>query len=150
VVAALACSCTDAGRCGPSSGVVERVVDGDTIVLAGGQKIRYLDVDTPESTASVECFGPEAAAWNEARVVGREVQLTYDEQCTDRYGRLLAHVWVDGTDVGLEEVQQGYGCALIIAPNVDGRQAFEDAQQVARVTPLGLWAECETPWPCGD
>jgi micrococcal nuclease len=75
--------------------------------------------------------------------------LTYDARCLDTYGRLLAHVWVDGTDVGLEEVAGGLGCALVIPPNEDGREAFEAAEQVARVRGRGLWGACRRPWPCG-
>jgi len=145
-------SCDPGAACGPARGVVERVVDGDTIVLAGGVRVRYLNVDTPESTPSAgqECFGPDASAYNAARVEGREVQLTYDARCVDRYGRLLAHVWENGTDVGLDEVARGYGCVLIVPPNDDGREAFEAAEQVARAHGRGLWGACRRPWPCGE
>ncbi len=149
---AAGCDGEDGSRCGPSRGVVERVVDGDTVVLADGTKVRYLDVDTPESTNTTECWGPEAAAYNESLVLGREVRLEYDEECTDRYGRLLAHVFVDGRNVGLEEVLQGYGCAMILEPNVAGRQAFEEAQQIANAYGRGVWqwepGGCDQPWPC--
>lgn len=150
LVPALA-GCGEGETCGPSRGVVERVVDGDTIVLAGGLKVRYLNVDTPEATTQVECFGPEAAEYNRSRVEGREVELTYDAECHDRYGRLLARVWVDGVDVGLDEVRNGYGCVLIIEPNVGARETFEEAEQVAQARGHGLWKECRTEGiPCGD
>ena len=137
-------SCEPAKSCGPASAAVERVIDGDTVVLRGGQRVRYLNVDTPESTAKngKECFGSEASEYNSGRVEGREVQLTYDSQCLDQYGRLLAHVWADGTDVGLDEVGLGYAYAMILPPNVDGREAFEAAEEIARAHGMGLWSAC--------
>jgi micrococcal nuclease len=140
-------ACNPDDPCGPASAVVASVVDGDTIVLEGGTKVRYLDVDTPESTNEIECYGEEAAAYNESRVLGRVVRLTYEAQCTDRYGRLLAHVWLDGEAVGLDLVTNGYGCALIIAPDDEQRARFEDAENVARAYGRGLWSACGDPPP---
>lgn len=144
--------CSGESPCGPSHGIVEIVVDGDTVVLAGGIRVRYLNVDTPEDTSIVECFGPEATAFNESSVLGREVDLTYDQQCTDRYGRLLAHVWSEGQDVGLDLVTEGHGCAMIMAPNVTDQQAFIDAQKVAMANGRGVWkwGGCHEPWPCRE
>ncbi len=85
-----ACASTPGSTCGPSSGLVERVIDGDTIVLATGEKIRYLLVDAPETTnGHDDCFGSNAATFNSDLVLNKTVDLTYDTQCTDMYGRLL-------------------------------------------------------------
>ena len=51
-------------RCGPAKGVVARVVDGDTIELESGERIRYLMVDTPETFGGEECYGAEAKQFN--------------------------------------------------------------------------------------
>ena len=64
-------------RCGPASAVVVEVIDGDTVVLDTGEKIRYLMVDTPEITnGKSECFGPEARTFNQEYVLGQDVELT--------------------------------------------------------------------------
>jgi len=133
---------------GPRKAIVARVVDGDTIVLQDGRKVRYLDVDCPEATTVVECFGEEAREANEAMVLGREVDLQYESQCEDEYGRLLAHVFVDGRVVGLDLVAQGYGCALVIPPNTEHGEDFRQAQEWARAHGLGLWGACRDDLPC--
>src|SRR5262245_66537805 len=86
-------------ECGPSSGQVARVVDGDTLTLAEGPTVRLLLVDAPESTGGQrECYGPEASAALRALAEGQPVALTYDEACADRYGRLLAYVAHEGRE----------------------------------------------------
>ncbi len=81
---------------------VTEVVDGDTVVVAfpGGRSetVRLLGVDTPETVdpdEPVECYGPEASAFTHARLDGRQVRLEKDREERDRYGRLLAYVYVD-------------------------------------------------------
>ena len=67
----------ETSRCGPVSAEVAEVIDGDTIVLGGGEKVRYLLVDTPEITnGKNECFGAEARNFNAEYVLGRTVELT--------------------------------------------------------------------------
>src|SRR6187401_1781648 len=93
LVLGLAAGCSDRADCGPESAVVTRVIDGDTLELVGGERVRYLLVDTPESTnGHDECFGAEASEFNRSLVEGRRVALRYAEQCRDRYARLLAYV----------------------------------------------------------
>lgn len=102
---------------------ITRVVDGDTIVVrfADGQEetIRLLDVDTPETVkpnAPVECFGPEASAYMQQRLCGAAeggrcsgIKVQVEPAERDRFGRLLAYVWVDGVLLNEELVAQGYG-----------------------------------------
>src|SRR5689334_22145819 len=78
--------------CGPATGVVTSVIDGDTIRLESGETIRYLLVDTPEVThGKNDCFGPEAKDFNTQLVLGKTVSLWYPEgECHDRYERSLA------------------------------------------------------------
>lgn len=132
-------------RCGPSSATVVRVVDGDTVELDTGQKVRYLLVDTPESTnGKDDCYGHEAADYNSMLVLDREVHLSYDQECTDRYGRLLAYVEVDGIVVNLRLVEQGYACVLFIAPNGEDRKTeYEDAEFEAKSLDKGMWGACQ-------
>lgn len=134
---------TDGSACGPARAVVARVIDGDTVELESGERVRYLLVDTPENTSSVECFGAEATAFNRALVEGREVRLTYDVACTDRFERLLAYVEVDGRVVNQLLVEQGYACVLHIPPNGEElAPLYEDLETRAVDEGRGLWSVC--------
>jgi micrococcal nuclease len=147
-----ACSCaTLPSECGPREAVVRRVIDGDTIELTSGERVRYLLVDTPESTGgAAECFGLEARDENRALVEGRRITLGYDAECRDRYERLLAYVTVDGIDVNALLIEEGYACALVIPPNGAERAAeFRALERGARDQALGLWGECAAV-PCAS
>lgn len=148
LVAAVLVLCAGCGTksiCGPTSATVARVVDGDTVELTGGERVRYLLVDTPETTAGKnDCYGAEAVAFNKSQVEGMTVALTYDEaECRDRYGRLLAFVTAGRTDVNLELVKRGLACVLYIAPAGMARKTeFETAASVAKTDRTGLWGAC--------
>lgn len=140
----------DAGdRCGPSVAVVERAVDGDTVELEGGRRVRYLLVDTPEiSGEASECFGPEARQLNADLVEGQEVELSYDRQCEDDFDRLLAYVSVQGREVNRVLVERGFACVLYIPPNGEDRlEEFESLEATARAEDRGLWGACQEV-PC--
>ncbi|RJS23881.1 thermonuclease [Corallococcus sp. H22C18031201] len=130
--------------CGPGSGVVAEVIDGDTLVLEGGERVRYLLVDTPETTRGAhECYGAEAKAFNRSLVAGRVVHLSDGEACEDRYGRRLAYVSVAGRDVNALLVERGYGCVLFVPPAGKARRAeFKALEAEARRAGLGLWSAC--------
>ncbi len=130
--------------CGPGSrGVVTQVIDGDTIELESGERIRYLLVDTPENTTDVECYGPEATQFNADLVAGEEVELSYDQECADDYGRVLAYVAVGDREINSLLVERGFGCALYIPPNGEERRdEFESLQARARADSRGLWGAC--------
>jgi|SRR5690606_6917318 len=131
------------GGPGPDTAVVVRAVDGDTVDLDTGDRVRYLMVDTPESTTEVECYGPEAAAFNADLVEGVEVELRYDEELTDSYGRLLAYVSVEGREINALLVERGFACVLYIPPNGAGRRdEFESLEATARAQARGLWGAC--------
>ena len=133
-------------RCGPTVGVVERVVDGDTIVLESGERIRYLLIDTPEISPPAECWGQEATDTNVALVEGKTIQLDYDVQCNDIYNRLLAYVYVDGVEVNTRLVERGHACVLHIEPNGDDRvNEFLTLENAAREAGLGMWSACGSP-----
>jgi len=145
----IAASCgSDSGQaataCGPATGTIERVVDGDTVVLVGGQKVRYLGIDTPETDA---CYGSEATAANRELVLGKEVALEYDVECHDNYNRLLAHVSINGGSVNMTLLEQGYACQMVISPNLLYRDVYANAVQIARAYGRGVWSAC-APVPC--
>lgn len=128
--------------CGPATARVGRVLDGDTVELTDGERVRYLLVDAPE-LARADCFAAEALAANRALVAGRQLELTYDEVCRDSYGRLLAHVRVDGDDLAHTLVARGLARVLFLPPNGAARvDELRQVQAMARARRVGLWAAC--------
>jgi micrococcal nuclease len=136
--------------CGGSASTarVERVVDGDTIVVrvdGRAERVRYIGVDTPESVkpgVRVQCFAKAAAAANRRLVLGRSVRLEYDAEARDRYGRLLAYVWRGDVLVNAELVRLGYGKPLEIAPNLAHAAELRRLATTARRAHRGLWSRC--------
>lgn len=143
LVSALACDAP--ARCGPAEAVVARVVDGDTIELTTGDRVRYLAVDTPEITGGEnDCYGAEARDFNRQLVEGRHVSLIYDVECEDAYGRLLAYVELDGREVNGLLVERGLACVLVVPPNAeDRREELEALEATARNGGIGMWGACE-------
>jgi len=122
---------------------VKRVVDGDTIVLENGERVRLIGVDTPESVhpnKPVEYFAKEASAFTKNMVEGKKVKLEYDWQRKDRYGRTLAYVYLeDGTHLNAEIIKQGYGFAYTKYP-FKYLEEFRKYERKAREEEKGLWA----------
>ncbi len=139
-----ACANAD-DECGPHMAKVERVIDGDTIDLASGEIVRYLLIDTPETTGGkTDCFGDEAAAFTTDAVLGKTVALRYDEVCRDTYGRLLAYVEINGRDLNLLMVERGYACVRHTSPNGDDQvDEFTELERTARAGKIGLWGACD-------
>jgi len=130
-----------------TTATVARVVDGDTIVLRGGERIRYIGMDTPESVkpgTPVQCFAKAASHENARLVAGRKVRLRYDAERQDRYGRTLAYVYraSDGLFVNAELVRRGYARQLTIPPNVAHAPLFGRLAAQARDRGRGLWRAC--------
>ena len=132
--------------CGKSTGLVIRILDGDTVELKDGRKIRYLHVDTPEISRSEngkhECFGEEAKELNTQLVLDRVVNLEYDLNCYDRFDRTLAFVSVDNRMVNKILVERGYGELMIISPNNKYEEEFEILEEEARKVKAGIWGIC--------
>lgn len=123
--------------------IVVRVVDGDTIeVQVGGktQALRYIGVDSPERGAT---FGREATAANEELIEGGVVLLEKDVSETDRFGRLLRHVWLPGAagqSVNAEMVRQGWARSVSYPPDTKYQAAYDAAQAEAVEAVVGMWA----------
>ncbi|MBI5544769.1 MAG: thermonuclease family protein [Deltaproteobacteria bacterium] len=145
---AAGCSREPSSPCGPVEGTVAEVVDGDTLKLASGEKIRLLMVNTPEITMGKnECYGEEAAQFHSSMVLGQAVTLRYDKECEDRYGRLLAYVTANEREVNSLLIERGFGCVMHIAPNGDDRALeFAELEAQAKASKRGVWA-CD-PVPC--
>jgi len=99
---------------------VIRVIDGDTIELENGEKVRYIGIDTPETVnpnTSVECYGQESSNKNKELVEGKLVKLEKDISEIDKYGRLLRYVYVNDVFVNDYLVRQGYANASSYPPD---------------------------------
>jgi micrococcal nuclease len=121
---------------------VKRVIDGDTILLSNGETVRLIGVDTPETKhpdKPVEYFGEEAYRFTKKMVEGNMVRLEFDWQERDRYGRLLAYVYLlDGTFLNAEIIKQGYGFAYTKYP-FKYLDEYRDHEREARENNRGLW-----------
>lgn len=130
----------------PESGLrtVVRVVDGDTLLLDGDERVRLIGIDTPESVdprRAVERFGKEASAFTRRMAEGKRVRLAFDQERTDRYGRTLAYVFLeDGTFLNAELIRQGFAHAYTRFPFHYSEQ-FRAYEREAREQRRGLWAE---------
>lgn len=116
--------------------LVVRVIDGDTIKLENGGKVRYIGVNTPESAdprKPVQCFGKEASVKNEELVLNKRVRLEKDVSETDKYGRLLRYVYVGDTFINLELVKQGYASAATFPPDVKFNSVFVEADPRSKI-----------------
>ena len=128
------------------SALVTRVIDGDTIELSDGRKLRYIGIDTPETVhpqLGLECFGTEARNYNQQLVAGKQVYLEKDVQDVDRYGRLLRYVWIDQVLVNEKLVSDGYAYASAYPPDVKYQDRLNQAQRQARESGAGLWGKCQ-------
>lgn len=124
-----------------------RVVDGDTIRVryeGGDERVRYIGIDTPEVAhepgETSEPFAEEATAANERLLGEGPVRLVFDVERRDRYGRLLAYVYVDDAMVNEALLREGLAVVLTIPPNVRHAERFVAAQQEGRAAQEGLWS----------
>ena len=140
---------TGCGASFPRETSVRRVVDGDTVQLADGRLVRYIGIDTPEMRRRMngrwiedpQPMAHEATGANRRLVEGKRVRLEYDVQTHDRFGRLLAYVYVDGVMVNEELLHQGLAQLLTIPPDVKYVERFRAAAAQARAARRGMWAE---------
>lgn len=122
---------------GLESATVAQVIDGDTIELADGRRVRYIGINTPERN---QPFYAEATDTNRQLVAGKQVQLEFDVDTFDQYGRTLGYIWVDGLLANREIVARGFANAYTVPPNVKYEAEFRTAEKAAREAKRGLWA----------
>ena len=141
----------DVAQLPPDVGVVEWVLDGDTvdIEIAGAEeRVRLLGINTPEThtdTGVPECYGAEAFEFTRSLLpVGAEVRLVRDVVGRDDYDRLLAYVFRRDDDLFVNEaiIGGGYARPLSIGPNTAYTQRFVAAATAAEAGDLGLWGAC--------
>ncbi len=123
---------------------VIKVIDGDTIVIEGGEIIRYIGIDSPETGQSNDdCFAQEAFNANKELVEGKEVKLKKDVSERDKYGRLLRYVWVNDIFVNEYLVKEGYALSAKFLPDVRYAEQFDNVEKQAQEENLGLWSLCQ-------
>lgn len=168
IVAAIVLASACAGSDGPTAGnqrdsgagatgglpdgddaAIERVIDGDTVVLTDGTRVRLIGIDTPETvhpSKPVECFGREASEFmTDLLPPDTDVRLAYDVERADRYDRTLAYVYRldDGLFVNADLLKQGYAQISTFPPNVAHVDEFRVLQTEARDEQRGLWKACD-------
>ena len=127
---------------------VTRVVDGDTIEIdyyGEKEKVRLIGIDTPESVHpdadKNTDYGKVASEFTKEKLEGQLVSLEFDVEERDKYGRLLAYVYLDGEMFNSVLLEEGHAVVYTFPPNVKYADLFLAKQQEAREAGLGLWAD---------
>lgn len=121
------------------------VIDGDTIIDTAGRKIRYIGINTPElgkDQQTDDCFAREAKEINTSLTSGQTAELEKDMSNTDKYGRLLRYVYIDGVFINDFLIRQGYARLDSVPPDTKFANDFKSAAAEAKINNRGLWKEC--------
>jgi micrococcal nuclease len=130
---------------------IERVVDGDTVILEKLGRARLLGINTPETVSPAQrergeppqCFGPEASAEMKRLLpAGTEVEFDTDVEPLDRFGRNLVYLYKDGESINELLVRKGFARAKAYKPNIRNQEMFNRLQAEAKSESLGLWSAC--------
>lgn len=128
----------------PQTVAVRRVVDGDTLLLESGERVRLQGIDTPETVKEdtpIEPWGPEASQFTKDFTRGGRVRLEFDRERRDQYGRLLAFVWVDERMLNEELLRQGLARYEAHYDYAESKKIrFRAAQDEARRAKRGIWS----------
>lgn len=130
---------------------VLRVIDGDTIEIdmnGKAEKVRLIGVNTPESVHPDESknvpFGKVASDFTKAALEGKNIVLEYDVTPRDKYGRILAYVWIDGKMFNKILLENGMAEVKTYPPDVKYVEDFTRLQETARFSKVGIWADYDT------
>ena len=131
---------------------VVKVADGDTFTIETGEKVRLIGVDTPESVSPSAAknvpFGKEVSEYVKEQLLDKQVRLEFDTQRADRYGRLLAYVYLeDGTFLNELLVEKGYARVMTVPPNVAYQEVFLKAEEGAKESGTGVWKDYANIFP---
>jgi len=128
---------------------VIRVIDGDTIEIEGGKKVRYIGINSPEiyhdstgKKTGEQCFANESYLENKKLVEGKTVTLIKDVSDKDKYGRLLRYVYIDNVFVNNYLIKNGFAKIMTIIPDIKFSQQFKTEEKEAKTNNLGLWSSC--------
>ena len=141
----------------PREALVSHVIDGDTLVLDGGARVRLLGIDAPEMERDgrpAEFLAHKAKGALAELTQGKRLRLEYDQLRYDHYGRLLAYLFLaDNTMINAELVRQGLARVYFHAPNFRYREVLLAAQTEALEAHRGLWqkpASQDEPYYLGN
>jgi len=133
-------------------GTIVNIVDGDTVDINTNnitKRVRLIGINTPETkhpTKKTECYSKEANDYMEKLLPkGTKVNIVYDKKTTDKYGRVLAYIYVNSNNmfVNLNLVSNGYAKTMKFKPNILHAYEFEIAQTKAKTNQIGLWNKCK-------
>jgi micrococcal nuclease len=121
----------------PKTATVSRILDGDTFVLSDGTHVRLLGIDTPEKG---EPFADIAKGFSDSALGGRDVRLEYEKEPLDKYGRLLAYVYINSNFINELLIRRGLARVYIFSKNERFNGRFISAQKDARKARAGIWS----------
>ena len=133
---------------GKRTALVAYVKDGDTVVTDDKAVVRLAGIDAPELKPSKnpQPFAREAKALLEDLVKRRKVEIEPAEEMRDRYGRILAYIYVEGHLINLKMVEEGLARVLIVGPNTRHAADLIEAERRAKRSKKGLWAKWKGRW----
>ena len=139
---------TESSGPSPKLYTVLSVTDGDTIRIdydGTNTPLRIIGIDTPETVdgrTTVQCFGQEASNYLKSKLTGKKVSIESDPTQSDRdkYNRLLRYVYLDGKDIGLDIITNGYGHEYTYNVPYNKQAQYKTAESTAEQNNLGLWA----------
>lgn len=132
---------------------VKRVIDGDTIELTNSEKVRYLGIDTPETSKrspegdwvyNPQPYAEMAKDFNKKLVEGKSVRLEFDVEKRDKYNRLLAYCFVGDAFVNVRLLEEGLAMLYTSPPNVKYADLFVEKAKTARSLGKGIWSDDQT------
>jgi endonuclease YncB( thermonuclease family) len=140
---------------GIESAKIMRVVDGDTVELEDGRRVRLLNLDTPETVkpnTPVKCYGKEASDFSKKYLTDKVVQLVADKEANDKYGRALRMIYLEGKDTSKPEesfnaelIRNGFGKVVVYNPNKTFEKPLRQLEQEAKDKNIGVWS-CPNPF----
>ena len=125
---------------------VKRIVDGDTVELEKNgktYKVRLIGVNTPESVhldkAKNTKEGKIASEFTKNKLTGKTVDIEFDVSPTDKYGRYLAYLYVDGYSYNEMLLEEGMAEVMMYAPNVKYKELYKQIEKRAKDKKIGIW-----------
>lgn len=124
---------------------VTEIIDGDTIKISTGEKVRFIGIDTPETKdprKPVECFGKEASEHLLSKIDQKDIRLETDPQgdTIDKYGRILRYVYLDDKNINATMIKDGYAYAYTTYP-FSKSEEFKNLENDAKMDKRGLWED---------
>jgi endonuclease YncB( thermonuclease family) len=128
--------------------IVTRIVDGDTFVALEGNKsitVRLLGIDTPESVhpyKPIEYYSKKAGEILTSLIENKTVQLIFEDRVTDKYGRYLAYVLLDGENINEKMINEGAAYVYRLFP-FKNKERYLELEAEAKRLERGLWANIQ-------